>query len=110
MSSIIDRKAGSRCPISGRAMAACTRGSALPGPGPQSRRWGGLSWPTWGGVFTAESVMSAMGLFLDNGIVVAAEPMMGSCLFVFFCCLVVLFWFEGGKSWVWEGGWCVWMR
>ena len=36
------------CPIWGRAIAACTLGWALPGPGPMSNRFGGLKAPTSG--------------------------------------------------------------
>ena len=40
---MMTRKAGSRWPISGVAMARSTRGLTMLGPGPRSRRWGGLS-------------------------------------------------------------------
>ena len=43
VSSMISRKYGSRWPTSGVAMAVSTRGWASLGPGPSSRRGGGLS-------------------------------------------------------------------
>ena len=42
-SSITWKKAGSRCPITGLAIACSTRGWTVLGPGPSSTFWGGCN-------------------------------------------------------------------